>query len=126
MTDSVSTDVSDLRLTNSALMNSLKIVVSDTTFKQLESQLTPTYYTNINAHDTQSIAPRKLTYLHMFPMEHNLFQRRDVELEMAGTELLFTYLGFYIGAVFLICSCVLLALQQLSEASDNIHRYKDT
>ena len=123
LTDSVATAVSDLRLTNSALMNSLKIVVSDTTFQQLELQLTPTYYTNINTHDIQSIATLQDTLSTHVPDGTQLVSARDVELEMAGTELLFTYLGFYIGAVFLICSCVLLALQQLSEASDNIHRY---
>lgn len=34
------------------------------------------------------------------------------------------YIGIYIGIVFLITSMAVLALQQLSEASDSIERYK--
>ena len=34
------------------------------------------------------------------------------------------FIGIYIGIVFLISSMAVLALQQLSEASDSISRYK--
>ncbi len=34
------------------------------------------------------------------------------------------FIGIYIGIVFLISSMAVLALQQLSEASDSIDRYK--
>lgn len=39
-------------------------------------------------------------------------------------EMVFTYVGFYLGTVFLICGAVVLALQQLSQASDNRERYR--
>ena len=35
-----------------------------------------------------------------------------------------SYLAIYIGSVFLIASAAVLALQQLSEAADNIDRYE--
>jgi putative ABC transport system permease protein len=41
----------------------------------------------------------------------------------AGLKTMISYLAIYIGLVFLITSAAVLALQQLSEASDNIERY---
>ncbi|MGM9988072.1 MAG: FtsX-like permease family protein [Bacillaceae bacterium] len=41
-----------------------------------------------------------------------------------GTSTTIVYLGIYLGIVFLISSAAILALQQLSEASDNIERYQ--
>ncbi|WP_331836911.1 hypothetical protein [Erysipelothrix piscisicarius] len=43
---------------------------------------------------------------------------------LLGIELIFTFMGLYLGVVFLISSGVILALQQLSEASDNQVRYR--
>lgn len=43
--------------------------------------------------------------------------------QTAGLKTLVSYLAIYIGLVFLITSAAVLALQQLSEASDNIERY---
>lgn len=40
-----------------------------------------------------------------------------------GSAVLLTYIGMYLGIVFLIASAVILALQQLSQASDNVARY---
>lgn len=42
----------------------------------------------------------------------------------AGMSVLATFLSLYIGVVFLITSCAVLALQQLSESTDNKFRYK--
>ena len=41
----------------------------------------------------------------------------------AGLKTMISYLAIYIGLVFLITSAAVLALQQLSEASDNVERY---
>ena len=38
--------------------------------------------------------------------------------------ILATFLSIYVGAVFLITSCAVLALQQLTESADNSYRYK--
>lgn len=40
-----------------------------------------------------------------------------------GSSTTFVFIGIYLGIVFLISSAAVLALQQLSEASDNIERY---
>lgn len=49
--------------------------------------------------------------------------RQDVYNINKGMAVTFTYIGIYLGAVFLIASAVILALQQLSQASDNKKRY---
>ncbi|MGM9925454.1 MAG: FtsX-like permease family protein [Bacillus sp. (in: firmicutes)] len=40
-----------------------------------------------------------------------------------GNSTIFVFLGIYLGTIFLIASAAVLALQQLSEASDNVTRY---
>ncbi|MCU4767058.1 FtsX-like permease family protein [Bacillus toyonensis] len=44
--------------------------------------------------------------------------------ENKGLKIVILFIGLYIGIVFLITSMAVLALQQLSEASDSIDRYK--
>lgn len=46
----------------------------------------------------------------------------EANSQMLGV--LVAYLGIYLGIIFIIASAAVLALQQLSEASDNIQRYK--
>lgn len=50
--------------------------------------------------------------------------RSGVLQDAVGTSVLFTYIGLYLGIVFLVASAVILALQQLSEAEDSHHRYQ--
>ncbi|WP_439876755.1 FtsX-like permease family protein (plasmid) [Bacillus mycoides] len=48
----------------------------------------------------------------------------EVYAESKGSKTIILFIGIYIGIVFLITSMAVLALQQLSEASDSIDRYK--
>ncbi|MGE8056993.1 FtsX-like permease family protein [Bacillus mycoides] len=48
----------------------------------------------------------------------------EVCAESKGMKTIILFIGIYIGIVFLITSMAVLALQQLSEASDSIERYK--
>lgn len=50
--------------------------------------------------------------------------RTGVLENAVGTSVMFTYVGLYLGIVFLVASAVILALQQLSEAEDSHHRYQ--
>lgn len=52
-----------------------------------------------------------------------MYDRYSVEEGAMGMRILAVYLGLYVGIVFLITSAAILALQQLSEAADNISRY---
>ncbi len=48
----------------------------------------------------------------------------ELYMESGGTKLMISYFVIYVGVVFLITCAVVLALQQLSEASDNTERYR--
>ena len=52
-------------------------------------------------------------------------RRSKIEMYEQGASMktMISYLAIYIGLVFLITSAAILALQQLSEASDNVERY---
>lgn len=48
----------------------------------------------------------------------------QVHARMYGTAATIVFIGIYLGIVFLISSAAVLALQQLSDASDSLERYK--
>ena len=50
--------------------------------------------------------------------------RNQIYEENKGTTSIILFIGIYMGLVFLISSMAILALQQLSEASESIERYK--
>lgn len=52
-----------------------------------------------------------------------VFTKQVVKEITAGMKALVSFLGIYIGIIFLITSAAVLALQQLSEAADNRQRY---
>lgn len=51
------------------------------------------------------------------------YNQEDVRENSKGLSVIFTYIGIYLGIVFLLASAVILALQQLSQANDNRKRY---
>lgn len=53
-----------------------------------------------------------------------LQDRTSILDAMTGMQMLFAYIAFYLGTVFLLSSSLVLALQQLSETDDNIERYQ--
>ena len=56
--------------------------------------------------------------------ERILFEtHEDIKIEIMSNILTVTYIGIYLGITFLIVAGAVLALQQLSQASDNEHRY---
>ncbi len=52
-----------------------------------------------------------------------IFTRTLMQEEMQATTTMILYIALYIGVIFLISSAAILALQQLSEASDSADRY---
>lgn len=54
----------------------------------------------------------------------NAITRKIAYETSVGIKVMFTYIGVYVGIVFLITSAAVLALQQLTEASDNVKRYE--
>lgn len=52
-----------------------------------------------------------------------LFTKAELYEGSKGLSTMIIYIGIYLGIIFLISSAAILALQQLSEAADNIDRY---
>lgn len=50
--------------------------------------------------------------------------KEDTRDTSAGLGAMMSYLAIYMGSIFLITSAAVLALQQLSESTDNVERYK--
>ena len=50
--------------------------------------------------------------------------RLDNYFDLMGSKLLVLYMGLYLGLVFLVTAGAVLALQQLSQAADNVRRYE--
>lgn len=48
----------------------------------------------------------------------------DMIVQAAGMRLMITYLALYIGFIFLVSTAAILAIQQLSQASDSSQRYR--
>lgn len=54
----------------------------------------------------------------------NIASRSSIYENSTGLTVTFTYVGIYLGIIFLLTSCVMLALQQLSQAADNRRYYQ--
>ena len=50
--------------------------------------------------------------------------KEEILADTSSAGAIIAYLGIYIGGIFLLISAAVLALQQLSESTDNIERYK--
>lgn len=59
-----------------------------------------------------------------FALSYSEFDSESIRNFSIGNSVLFTYVGIYLGIVFLIASAVILALQQLSQADENKARYE--
>ena len=52
------------------------------------------------------------------------YTAEEVVVQSSGMNLMISYLALYIGFVFLVATAAVLAIQQLSETSDSLSRYK--
>lgn len=90
---------------------------------QLTDKITPQKFSSYfiermnAAYDVPEIIDR-------FLQQHYLDDVESVMESNKGMSVLFTYIGIYLGIVFMIASAVILALQQLSQANDNKNRYQ--
>ncbi|MCC2865332.1 ABC transporter permease [Anaerovorax odorimutans] len=55
---------------------------------------------------------------------YSLAEKSMVIVELTSSNLMMSYLAIYLGISFMICACVVLALQQMGEAEDNRKRYR--
>lgn len=116
---------------NSALAdNILTLIVPDKVVSSLEPTMT---YMNIQytAQDKVEAESYFGDYLNSFFEEGSKdgifligYTKQQIYENSRATSTVVLYVGLYLGIVFLLSSAAVLALQQLSEASDSIERYK--
>ena len=70
----------------------------------------------LKALDTANTQPNEKSY-------DSITTKKGIYERAGGSKMIATYLALYIGLVFLIAAAAVLALQQLSESSDNVERY---
>lgn len=112
---------------NQMMKNNLcTIIVKD----NIVSGLTPwTSYLNINYNEgNESNINEKINDIREEAKKENdnliyYATREEIIADSSSIGAIISYLGIYIGGVFLIVSAAVLALQQLSESTDNISRY---
>lgn len=112
---------------NQMMKNNLcTIIVKD----NIVSGLTPwTSYLNINYNEgNESNINEKINDISEEAKKENdnliyYATREEIIADSSSIGAIISYLGIYIGGVFLIVSAAVLALQQLSESTDNISRY---
>ncbi len=103
------------------------IILPDEEFKQ--SNMSKCIYNiqiknDVEKNSNLLIEQMDLVYLEKEKPFQNWMFRTELYEQSAGVTTLVSYLAIYIGVIFLITCSAVLALQQLSESSDNIERYK--
>ncbi|WP_281192716.1 FtsX-like permease family protein [Erysipelothrix rhusiopathiae] len=127
-------DGKSVRIANGSMIHGALFVVNDSHLPSLQSKMISkdawnqnTFVYNIGVEGTQEDVVATINQKldgQSLGLYHSIISSNEVIESMNGTELLFTYVELYLGLVFLLSSVVVLALQQLSEASDNQARYR--
>lgn len=126
-------DVIGLGTTNMTSTFNFGVVVQDQVIPS-DAQLYGTYW-NVNLHDDAQIDGFSRHFAQQVeayeqehgPSKYNTFNsnnRNEIYENSKGLAVIMTYIGIYLGIIFLIASAVILALQQLSQASDSRQRYQ--
>lgn len=99
------------------------IIVPQKTAEELSSER---WILNFNFSGNKEEAEKKFyeSWFHADTEEFMLFGGQETIISITADNLLMTYLGIYLGITFLITAGAVLALQQLSQSSDNIKRYR--
>lgn len=109
---------------NKTIKNNLcTIIVKDDIVNGL---IPSTSYLNLNFNgDNGNVINKKIDSINEKSEGSILYITKKDELISSSTSMgaMISYLGIYIGGIFLIVAAVVLALQQLSESTDNIARY---
>lgn len=109
--------------TFSSPSNSGTVVLPDEAFEGLrpESQVLNINYPDEKKEISEAALNEEIQTL-SFP--YNCISKIEMYENNIGLKVIVSYLALYLGVVFLITAAASLALQQLSEASDNIERYR--
>ncbi|MDD3241919.1 MAG: ABC transporter permease [Bacilli bacterium] len=100
------------------------IVLSNKVVEKLELQqriIIGNYKENL---DKDTINNKFVEGLTSSVMDIDIRTKLDMEANSVGVKSIVIFLGLYLGLIFAISSATVLAINQLSEASDNVERYR--
>lgn len=78
---------------------------------------------NVNLKSAQGEEAFEDAYQKLDAMGVRSTYKRDIETEITSTNMTFSYIAVYLGIIFLVSACAVLALQQIADAVDNKRRY---
>ena len=123
-------------INNTAITTTIGLIVDDSLIENnppnsfyMDTQFAISHYTNITLKDgaDDTAFAQKIYDAYAQNQLDDMFIYMDTRSEIyassTGLTVTFTYVGIYLGFVFLLTSCVMLALQQLSQAADNRRYY---
>lgn len=110
--------------------NIITIVVEDSLIPDTAKPVLTYWNVNMPESEIKNYQKSAKERLDTYTAQHDIkyiysgVSRLEIEESSVGLGLLFTYIGLYLGIVFLMASAAILAIQQLSEAEDNKKRYE--
>lgn len=114
-------------INNNSPGNDGVVVVSDEIAKTLEKSTASIIGNYIDTNDIETIEKEFRQYIDTQELGIggvNLRTKIDMEASSIGLKAILIFLGLYLGITFAITSATVLAIGQLSEASDNKNRYR--
>lgn len=110
---------------NTMKFNLATLVVNDSVLTGLEPLQS---YLNINAGDKSPELAKTISKISNAELENNIYiismTKEEVVENSSGISAIVSYLAIYLGLIFTIAAAALLAIQQLTDSTDNIERYR--
>lgn len=103
--------------------NFFTIVVEDKLLDGKESESSNININYVGANKEISEKTIRNTFIKIGELDVSAYTRQQLYEENKGSTTLILYIVIYLGIIFLIASAAVLALQQLTEASDSVERY---
>ena len=94
--------------------------------QEITENLTPVRWVlNYNVREGMDLSAYdfRMEWLEADTGDYILWTRQEALISLTADNLLMTYLGLYLGITFLITAGAVLAIQQLSQSTDNVKRY---
>lgn len=107
--------------------NMLMVIVSDEIVKKLDYStvvLNIKYKNKLNELDEKLEKVIKQFVDDNGYKSHFIITKNEIIDQSIGLTVITSYVGIYVGTIFILASVVILALQQLSQANDNVERYQ--
>jgi len=103
------------------------VVVNDEIVEDLELNMIHIVGNYVDTNDVEKLEDEFIDYIHHKELDVSaltIYTKIDMETSSVGLKAILIFLGLYLGITFAITSATVLAIGELSQASDNKKRYK--